>query len=171
MLGLESEKVMLVEHDREWIFDYELEAKSIKNALGAPVIDIQHIGSTSVAGLKAKPIIDILVGLDSFDQINEVIQRMEALRYIYARWAGIPGDYTFRKGDITTHLVHIVKYGEINWNHNLKFHDSLRNNPDLMRKYQELKEQLAQKYPDSREKYTEGKSQFIFDVVNMKGEA
>jgi GrpB-like predicted nucleotidyltransferase (UPF0157 family) len=165
MLGLDFNKVMLVEHDNDWILHYESESQPIKQALADLVIDIQHIGSTSVAGLKAKPIIDILVGLKSFDQIHEVIREMETLGYIYAHWAGIPGDYTFRKGETTTHLVHVVEYGKNNWNHNIQFRDTLRNNPVLAKQYEQLKEDLAEKYPDSREKYTEGKSKFIAEVL------
>jgi len=159
---------MLSEYDKEWISHYESESKVIKNALGEMVIDIQHIGSTSVVGLKAKPIIDILVGIENFDKIDEVIKKMETMGYTYAHWAGIPGDYTFRKGEVTTHLIHVVKYGKINWNHNIKFRDALRNNPDLVKQYEELKEKLAKEYPDSREKYTEGKSKFVVDVVKME---
>lgn len=165
MLGLDSNKVMLAEYDNDWISHYKSESKAIKNALGDLVIDIQHIGSTSVVDLKAKPIIDILVGLQSFAQIKLVIKEMEALEYIYAHWAGIPGDYTFRKGDITTHLVHVVEYGKNNWDNNIRFRDTLRNNPVLVKQYEELKVELAEKYPDSREKYTEGKSKFIADVL------
>jgi GrpB-like predicted nucleotidyltransferase (UPF0157 family) len=117
-------------------------------------------------GLKAKPIIDILVGLKSFDQINQVIIKMQETGYIYAHWAGIPNDYTFRKGEnITTHLIHIVEYGKNNWIHNFKFRDTLKNNPFLLKEYEQLKEDLAQKYLDSREKYTEGKGKFILAVV------
>jgi GrpB-like predicted nucleotidyltransferase (UPF0157 family) len=69
-----------------------------------------------------------------------------------------------RKGDITTHLVHVVEYGKNNWNHNIRFRDTLRNNPVLAIQYQQLKEELAEKYPDSREKYTEGEGKFITDT-------
>ena len=89
MIGLYSQKVMLTDYNNEWISCFESEASIIKDALGNEVIDIQHIGSTSVVGLKAKPIIDILVGLQSFDQIYEIIGKMEALGYTYAHWAGI----------------------------------------------------------------------------------
>jgi len=166
MLGLDSKKVLLVDHDDKWKSFYNTEAMIIKKALDELIIDIQHIGSTSIEGLKAKPIIDILVGLESFEKIDEVIKIMENLGYVYAHWAGIPGDYTFRKGEITTHLIHVVKYGENNWNHNIKFREILKNNPDLIKQYVELKEELAIKHPDSREKYTEGKSEFILKVTN-----
>jgi GrpB-like predicted nucleotidyltransferase (UPF0157 family) len=169
MLGLDSNQVLLAEYDQDWVSYYESEANVIKNALGNLVIDIQHIGSTSVPGLKAKPIIDILAGLKSFEQIDTVIKQMEALEYTYAHWAGIPGDYTFRKGNFTTHFVHIVIHGGQNWNHNIRFRDIVRNNPNLAREYELLKEELVKQYPDSREKYTEGKSKFIFNAVQSIG--
>ena len=166
MLGLDFDKVMLAEYDQQWTVHYVSEAEAIKNTLADMVIDIQHIGSTAVVGLKAKPIIDILVGLASFEQIEEIIDKMVSLGYTYAYWAGIQGDCTFRKGDITTHLVHMVEYGKNNWNHNIRFRDALRNNPDLVRGYERLKEELAAKYPGSREQYTEGKNKFIADVLS-----
>ncbi len=166
MLGLERKKVILVEHDDEWISNYESESTAIRDALGDLVIDIQHFGSTSVPGLKAKPIIDILVGIQSFDKIDLIIKQMESLDYTYAHWAGIPDDYTFRKGDKTTYLVHIVIYKTNNWNHNITFRDKLRNDSALFKQYENLKEGLAKKYPDSREKYTMGKSKFIEDTLN-----
>lgn len=168
MLGLDAEKVMLAEYDKEWNSYYTSEFILIKNALGDSVIDIQHIGSTSIVGMKAKPIIDILVGLESFLKINTIIKNMENIGYIYAYWAGIPNDYTFRKGNFTTHLVHIVEYGKENWFHNIVFRDKLRNNPDLVKQYEELKEELVKKFPDSREKYTEGKNKFIADVIKSE---
>lgn len=169
MLGLDSKKVMLEEYDSEWHLYFNDESKLIKSVLGDSVIDIQHFGSTSIAGLKAKPIIDILVGLKSFSDIDQVISKMQEAGYIYAHWAGIPNDYTFRKGkDITTHLIHVVEYGKNNWIHNIKFRDALKNNPALIKEYEQLKEDLAKKYPDSREKYTAGKGKFILDVVSKQ---
>jgi GrpB-like predicted nucleotidyltransferase (UPF0157 family) len=169
MLGLDSEKVMLEEYDRNWHSNFQNESKLIMSILGDLVIDIQHFGSTSIEGLKAKPIIDILVGLKSFDQIDQLINEMQEAGYIYAHWAGIPNDYTFRKGEnITTHLIHVVEYGKNNWIYNIKFRDALKNNPALIKEYEQLKGDLAQKYPDSREKYTEGKGKFILDVVSKR---
>jgi GrpB-like predicted nucleotidyltransferase (UPF0157 family) len=117
-------------------------------------------------GLKAKPIIDILVGLKSFDQIDQVISKMQEAGYIYAHWAGIPNDYTFRKGkDITTHLIHVVEYGKNNWVHNIKFRDALKNNTALIKEYEQLKEDLAKKYPDNRQEYNDNKTEFIESIM------
>lgn len=168
MLGLDSKKVLLSDYDKDWQNYYANESDLIKNLLGDLIIDIQHIGSTSIKGLRAKPIIDILVGIESFKKIDKIIEYMENIGYIYAYWAGIPNDFTFRKGNFTTHLVHIVEFGKDNWNSNITFRDKLRNNPILVKKYEELKEELAKKFPDSREKYTEGKSKFIIDIITTE---
>ncbi len=79
------------------------------------------------------------------------------------------GSTSIRKGkDITTHLIHVVEYGKNNRIHNIKFRDALKNNPALIKEYEQLKEDLAKKYPDSREKYTAGKGKFILDVVSKQ---
>ncbi len=166
MLGLNADKVRLSGYDPAWVDAYNKESVAVRKVLGEVLVDIQHIGSTSVPGLKAKPILDILAGVVSFDRIEEIIAILENSGYTYAHWAGIPGDYTFRKGDITTCLLHVVAYESINWNHCISFRDILRKNSRIAEEYLSLKESLAEKYPDSREKYTDGKSKFISDILN-----
>ena len=168
MTGLENDKVLVVEHDLNWQKQFRLEAENLTELLVEYETDIRHFGSTSVPGLKAKPVVDILVGLESFNQIGRIIPTMKKAGYIYAHWAGIPNDYTFIKGDsiLSTHLIHIVVKNSPNWNLTLAFRDALRKNPELACKYQELKEDLVDRYPDSREKYTEGKTGFITSVLN-----
>lgn len=168
MTGLENDKVLVVEHDPKWREQFRLEADILIGLLEKYTPDIQHFGSTSVPGLKAKPIVDILVGLDNFNQIDRIIPLMEDAGYTYAHWAGIPNDYTFIKSssELTTHLIHVVVRNSPNWKLTLFFRDKLRNNPELTGGYQKLKEDLAERYPDSREEYTEGKNAFIAGVLS-----
>ncbi len=161
VLGLEHQAVRFHDPTPVWAELYRQEEGRIRAALGVLLVDIQHYGSTAVPGIKAKPILDIMVGIGRFEDGPQCIAPLEALGYEYAPQAGIPGDYTFGKGECRTHLVHVVEYGGTNWRECLHFRDALRRDPALAREYEELKVALGQQYGHSRAEYTEGKTAFI----------
>ena len=164
MLGLESEKVMLVEHDREWIFDYELEAKSIKNALGAPVIDIQHIGSTSVAGLKAKPIIDIDVQVPDSSNEDAYVPALTSVGYRHVlREPWWNGHRMLVRGDGGVNL-HVFQAGSPEPLRHLLFRDWLRTHPDDRDLYAAAKRRLAVETADDPDSYNLDKNAVIDDI-------
>jgi GrpB-like predicted nucleotidyltransferase (UPF0157 family) len=124
---------------------------------------IEHIGSTSVPGLCAKPIVDILVGLRELSLSSAEIEAMQRLGYEYLGEFGLPGRLYFRKGEPRTHHVHVVTYGGDHWERHIAFRDVLRSNPEERRRYDELKRRLAAEgHP--REAYTEMKTPFIREV-------
>ena len=164
-LGLKADEIRLVPYDPDWPSFFEEESLRIKNALKDRALDIQHFGSTSVPGLMAKPIIDILIGLKDFDQIDEIHRLMNNIGYEWFKAAGIPGDYTFGFGNPRQFWAHIVRIDSTNWSRNLLFRDRLRSDPDLACSYAELKQNLARNYKGVRSEYTLGKTAFVTDAV------
>jgi len=162
MIGLENDIVKLSEYKQSWIEYFEKEKKLLREKIGYQV-KIEHIGSTSVPGMIAKPIIDILIGIKSLDEIGNYIEPMNELGYEYKGEAGVPGRHFFRKGNgkVSTHHVHFVKYKSDNWNRHLKFRNLLRTNELVSRKYYELKKRLADTFSENRPLYTDSKSDFI----------
>jgi GrpB-like predicted nucleotidyltransferase (UPF0157 family) len=123
-------------------------------------VAIEHIGSTSVPDLCAKPIVDILVGLRELELTDEQIAAMTELGYEYLGEYGLTGRLFFRKGDPRTHNVHVVKHGGEHWERQLVFRDALRSDPEERLRYDAFKRRLAAE-GHSREAYTELKTPFI----------
>jgi GrpB-like predicted nucleotidyltransferase (UPF0157 family) len=155
--------VLVVDYDPGWPAAYERERALIAEALGALLVDVEHFGSTSVPGLGAKPVIDIMAGVRDFHQGLRCVEPMEGLGYQYKGEFGIPGRHYFRKiqDDLRSHQVHMVQAGGEFWRRHLLFRDYLRAHPDEARRYFELKLRLAEEYRHDREGYTEAKSDFI----------
>jgi GrpB-like predicted nucleotidyltransferase (UPF0157 family) len=157
-----SDLVELVDHDPSWAGLYEQERDRLNGVFDGRVVAIEHIGSTSVPDLCAKPIVDVLVGLEELELTDEQIAAMEELGYEYLGEHGLPGRLFFRK-DPRTHHVHVVQHGGEHWERQIVFRDTLRSNPEERRRYDEFKRRLAAEgHP--REAYTELKTPFIREV-------
>ena len=138
-------------------------------ALSPSQIAVEHIGSTSVPGLSAKPIIDVLVGADSIHAIEQKIEVLEQVGYKYiAKYEDV---FPIRRyfvrsaGSALRVNLHAVVLGSPFWVEHLAFRDALRSDPSLVSQYQELKERLAVTFKDDRPSYTEGKASFIQAVI------
>ena len=164
-LGVESNLVRLTEHRSVWAELYREEEKRIRTALGSLIIDLQHIGSTAIPGIKAKPILDMLGGVARLDDALLCTAPLNAIEYEYIARAGIANDHVFGKGSPRTHYLHMVEYGSAKWINHLCFRDRLRNDPALAQAYEQLKEELSRKFSDSHAKYHDAKSSFIDEVV------
>ncbi len=157
-----SDAVELVEHDPIWAILFEQERDRLSGIFDGRVVAIEHVGSTSVPGLCAKPIVDVLVGLRDLTLENAHIAEMRELGYEYLGEYGLPGRLFFRK-DPRTHHVHVVEHGGEHWERHLLFRDTLRADPDERRRYDEFKRRLAAEgHP--RDVYTELKTPFIREV-------
>ena len=162
MSGL-SERVELREYDPSWAQIFETERLLIAPIFDGRAVGIEHIGSTSVPDLCAKPIVDVLVGLRELALSDDEIKAMEELGYEYLGEFGLPGRLYFRKGDPRTHHVHVVEHGGEHWERHLAFRDALRANPEERQRYDALKRQLAAEgHP--WEAYSELKTPFIREV-------
>lgn len=163
------DEIEIVDYNPDWVNMFEREAKSIRNIVGNLIAEIQHIGSTAVPGLAAKPVIDIMIGLRDLSDGKNIIQPLEDLGYVF--WADNPNPEKmfFVKGmppygKKRTHHVHVVEIDGEFWQRRL-FRDYLRIHPEEALIYEKFKRDLAVRFRDDREAYTEGKSDYVAEVM------
>ena len=162
------DEVVIAAYDPSWPEIYAGEAQAIRQALGDVLVGVEHVGSTAIPGLAAKPIIDILAGVTSFAAGTAAIPALEGLGYDCRGENGIPGRLFFRKGLIDfrrTHHLHVVELGHEQWASMLTFRDYLRSHPGDARRYEALKRELSVKYRDNRRAYTNGKADFVQAIL------
>ena len=168
-LGLKRGTVQLEPHDKQWDEIAVQTIKTLKAILGDDVIDIQHIGSTAIPAIKAKPIIDIVVGVTDFDRIKSYNEQLQK-EGIFYRGSDVEHQLLYVMGDVEsdtrTHHIHIVKWNGIEWKNYIHFRDYLNANENVALCYQKLKEELESKYADNRELYTKGKKEIIDIILN-----
>jgi GrpB-like predicted nucleotidyltransferase (UPF0157 family) len=141
------------------------ESEKLKHIFGKEIVDIYHIGSTSVQYLKAKPIIDIMPVVNDINIVDSYNEKMKNIGYKFKGENGIPGRRYFQKGeDSRTHHVHIYQVGSPEINRHLALRDYLRNHPDVKKTYGELKERLAQQFPYDVQSYINGKDHFVKEI-------
>ena len=163
-IGMKRGTVYLEPHKAEWERAAEETIRTLKAILGSTAVDIQHIGSTSIKTISAKPIIDIAVAVDDFD---DILSKREELRQngIIYRFEESPGQLLFVMGDFEkdtrSHHIHAVLYGSDEWNNYINFRDYLNSNIEAAKEYEAVKFRLAEQYPDDRIAYTDGKQEVI----------
>lgn len=164
---MQDEPIRIVPHDALWPGRFTAEHAELADAIGAWATGgIHHVGSTAVPGLAAKPIIDILVGVDSLEAARSCFQPVAGLGYLHAPYR--PEEmHWFCKPHPSrrTHHLHLIPTGSNRFNDELAFRDRLRADRALAAEYASLKRDLAQRFPDDREVYTEAKTEFIVDVL------
>ncbi|CAG9295949.1 GrpB family protein [Celerinatantimonas diazotrophica] len=167
-IGLKRGTVKLSEYSDDWPNEYEKESLLIMTLAGKYISRIEHIGSTSVPGLNAKPIIDISIEVDSKAQLEMLVKSLPSDIYEYFGERDIPGDYFFAKGSeaMRTHYIHVSLRASNRLDNYIKFRDALRSNPILASEYRNLKERLSNQYQNDRKSYTELKGQLIAEVIN-----
>jgi GrpB-like predicted nucleotidyltransferase (UPF0157 family) len=168
-LGLASGTVRVVPHDAAWPALFEHEAERIRAALDGLPLQLEHVGSTSVPGLSAKPIIDIMAGRPPESPVEPYVAALERAGYVHRGERGIPGREFFRRGDPRAYHVHMVTVGSPLWHEHVGFRDHLRAHPATAAEYAALKHALAARHARDREAYTEGKADFITDVLRRAG--
>ncbi|HEY4483328.1 MAG TPA: GrpB family protein [Candidatus Paceibacterota bacterium] len=170
IIGLKRRTVSLVSHNKSWAKLFEAEKKRLQKILGKDAHAIEHIGSTSVPGLAAKPVIDISVGLADFKRGRAIIKKMTKAGYAHRPNWGRPDQHIlFAKGNdkSRTHYLHFIKFRGVTWKKDLLFRDYLRSHPVVARQYGELKNKLAKLYPNDRGLYTTAKTSFITKVLEQ----
>jgi len=169
-MALQRGIVKLEEYTDNFRLEYEKEEKLLKELLGSRIIEIHHIGSTSIKGLKAKPIIDILIVINNFDSINEMIEDiLKNYDYHNMGMHGLSDRYFFAKGSDSarTHYIHFVLPKCDTYCNQMYFKKYLINHPEYKEEYNKLKEELCIKYSNDRPKYTSGKDEFIRNVIHL----
>jgi GrpB-like predicted nucleotidyltransferase (UPF0157 family) len=161
MIGLKQGTVRLATYTSDWNAMFRTERRRIRARFPSRTVAIQHIGSTAVPGLDAKPIIDIAVQIASFKRLNAYIRRFVALGYEYKGEYGLPGRHFFVRGNPATQHVHLVERGSAHWARWLLFRDYLRAFPAEARRYNAFKRNLARRYAQNRDAYTRAKTPFV----------
>jgi GrpB-like predicted nucleotidyltransferase (UPF0157 family) len=170
MLGLPSGMVLLSPYESGWQTLFLEEMDRLQVGIGGYVLDIQHIGSTSIPGMPAKPILDIGIAVANFEEAVQCIPPMEELEYTYKGENGIARRHYFVKGAPRTHHVHMVEIDSEEWRSLLLFRDYLIMNPETVREYARLKRELAKQFATEREAYQAGKDSFIKAVLHKARE-
>lgn len=155
--------VVVSEHHAEWAQLFEQEAVRLRLVFGDLLLEIHHIGSTSVPGLPAKPVIDIMPVVRDVAQVDLLNGQMESLGYEAMGECGLSGRRYFRKGgDDRTHNVHVYQWDNRQAvDRHLAVRDYLRTHPATAREYGELKQRLAKQFPEDIYGYMDGKDSFM----------
>lgn len=161
MIGLKKGFVELAEHTEQWHQLFEEEKARLNEGIGNHVIAIEHVGSTSICGIAAKPILDIAVAIEDKTAGEKCIKPLEDLGYEYRGENGIAGRFYFVRGKPRTHHLHMLLVDCEPWKNHLLFRDYLRGNPAAAKEYDELKRNLAREYPNNRDAYLDGKNDFV----------
>ncbi len=167
MIGLKRGTVKLVSNHEEWKSLFEHERKSLSKLLNSD-IKIEHVGSTAIPCVPAKPIIDIVMGYSDDGVKKAIFKILRSCGYEDMGEKGKKNHRFFAKGpdDNRTHYIHVTKINSEVWDEYVLFRDFLLRHQGAREKYNALKIKLAKKYADKRELYTEGKSKFITDILN-----
>lgn len=171
MLGLRRHIVKLVPHQENWKNIFESTKEDLYRLIGDYVLDIQHVGSTSIIGIPAKPIIDVAIAIENASLIEKIIPILEKSNYLYRGNQKDEGGFLFVKDiepDVRSHHIHIVEIHDLQWKNYLLFRDRLNANPELAKAYSVLKNELAKKYVDNRGLYTASKYEFIQSVIQLE---
>lgn len=151
-------------HQEEWDKNAENVILELKQLFGNAAVDIQHIGSTAIHSIYAKPIIDIVIGLRELNDISPYMKLLEEHGFIF-RGEDVEGQLLFVMGDFgkdtRTHHIHVVKWNGTEWNNYINFRDYLNYHPDKAMLYDACKKKLALQFPDDRGSYTAGKQELI----------
>jgi GrpB-like predicted nucleotidyltransferase (UPF0157 family) len=163
------QSVEIVPYEVNWPAEYEAERDKLLQLFPTTFSAIEHVGSTAVTGMAAKPIIDILAVVPSMEVADKVMTRLTECGYLFS------ADFNAQLGDSRwlmkhangrrTHHLHLVLPGSKHWLDKIRFRDLLRADPSLARKYVALKKDLAQKHSADREAYTEAKADFVSDAL------
>lgn len=161
-IGLQSGKVRLLPYNPKWVRIFKQEERILRDAIGNIALDIQHVGSTAIPGMPAKPIIDIAVGVLSLKDVKKCIKPFEKLGYKYKGKERVD-EYLFTKD--TIYCLHMIKFDSDIWKNYLLFRDHLCTYKKVANDYKNLKLKLAKKFPNDRALYTSGKRKFIGAVI------
>ena len=162
--------VVVVAWDRQWSAHFELLRDEVWPLIEDVAIGIEHVGSTSVEGLSAKPVIDLDVIVPSAEALDVAIERLAEVGWAHRGELGIVGRHAFsRRSDLPTHNLYVCLEGTLGLRNHLLLRDHLRSHPEDVRTYSALKACLAEAFPDDIEAYVEGKTEFIVGILERYG--
>lgn len=166
ILGLPSGQVSLARAHGLWADAFAKERARILAAIGQHIVGVEHVGSTAIPPVPAKPILDIMVGVQDFEEARVCVEAMVALGYTYRGQNGVPRRHYFVKGRTRTHHVHMVEVQSNDWRSTLRFRDLLRARPELAREYANEKERLVRQHSRDREEYQREKGKVVEKLLS-----
>ncbi len=174
-LGLEKGIVKVEKYNPEWEEEFNKEKKNLKEIFGDVAVSIEHVGSTAVVGLSAKPIIDIAIGVNKLEDLSKVKDKILKFSHYSIKENNAEGEILMRRGvpiklgedkpSFITHFIHIMEIDNKKYKETLAYRDYLRKNKVALREYDDLKQKLASKYPNDRKAYTKAKEEFIKGIL------
>ncbi len=167
MVGLERGKVKLEEHKEEWKEEYQKEVSRLKSALGNQFLGFEHIGSTAIQGIKAKPIIDMIATVENLGNAEQIVSKLEKQGYEHRPNGDMEDRKFLAKGpeEKRTHYLSLTEKQSNFYSRTTAFRDYLNSHPEEAKKYSKIKQKLANKHANQRSKYTEKKSEFIENIL------
>jgi GrpB-like predicted nucleotidyltransferase (UPF0157 family) len=161
-----ADPVVVVDYDPHWVQTFRKLRDHITKSLGNLPYSIDHVGSTSIPGAAAKPIIDIDVVLKSSNDMPKAIKALESAGYRHLGDLGVVGREAFeRPSGLPAHHLYVVVQGGREHGRHLRFRDYLRSHPEEAARYSALKKSLARKFREDREAYTDAKTVFVQDIL------
>ena len=169
---MKTEKVIVLPYDEAWESAFEAIKTEIEVALGDLMLRAEHVGSTSVKGMSAKPCIDIDVVIRDYSVFDDVVQRLNAIGYIHEGDLGIKGREAFKYADkhhLMTHHLYVCPSDSEELHRHITFRDFLRGNPEAVKRYSQVKEKAAELFPNDIDGYIQYKSPCIEELYRECG--
>ncbi|MBU1145645.1 MAG: GrpB family protein [Firmicutes bacterium] len=169
MLSL-NKQVVVVDYQSEWRQEFEVMKAFFRRNINIPNIQIEHIGSTSVEGLSAKPIIDIVIVVNSTKEFEKVKKDLENVEYTHVGDQGIKNREVFKltkPSNFYHHNLYVALQGSLGLKNQLTFRNHLRKHPEDVQRYGNLKKELAKRFSFDISSYIEGKTEFIISILQQ----
>ncbi len=169
---MRTKNVIVLPYDKAWKSAFEEIKKEIESAIGDLIIKIEHVGSTSVEGMSAKPIIDIDVVIKDYSVFETVVQKLKTIGYIHEGDLGIKDREAFKysnKPHLMIHHLYVCPHYSEELHRHIAFRDFLRHNTEAVKKYSLAKEKAAVLFPDDIDKYIEYKTPCIEELYSICG--
>lgn len=161
---MRTKQVVVLPYDERWKQDFLTIQAELLHALGPLAVGIEHVGSTSVRGLSAKPILDIDIVIKDDTALEDIVSALGKIGYQHEGDLGIPGREAFRydgKEHLKKHHLYVCPQSSRELKRHLAFRNYLRTHPDAVKEYSQIKEDGARRYPNDIDRYIEHKSSFI----------
>jgi len=171
-LGLKRHTVRLVRHNEKWHAIFSKTKRQLIKVIGKYIIDIQHVGSTAIKGIYAKPILDIAIAVKNKNSIDKFKHKLEKIGYEYRGDGKQDGGVLFVKSsdpEVRIQHLHFIEINDIQWKNYINFRDYLNRNKKIALQYSKLKKELEKKFANNRKAYTKAKNEFIDKILyNIK---
>ncbi len=170
VIGLKRGRVELADHNPEWKTIAQETIGLLQRVFGPVVKDIQHVGSTAIYSIKAKPIIDIAIAVEDFGEVDLLMPKLNEVGFFKSRLHAVKDDMLIcdndEYADTRSYHIHVVKVGSIQWRNYLNFRDYLNVKSDVAKEYEQVKMNLSKDYQSDRNAYTDGKDAIITRLLS-----